>query len=43
MASQIAHIVYGQLVIDKYLINTNIARRDFYIGTLFPNIRHRID
>ncbi len=42
MASQITHVIYGQLVLDKFLKQKkNLDLRDFFIGTLFPDIRYR--
>lgn len=42
MASQITHVTYGQLVLDKFLKGRrDLNLRDFFIGTLFPDIRYR--
>lgn len=42
MASQITHVTYGQLVLDRFLDNRkDLNPRDFFIGTLFPDIRYR--
>ena len=42
MASQITHVTYGQLVLDRFLKQKkNLDLRDFFIGTLFPDIRYR--
>lgn len=42
MASQITHVTYGQLVLDKFLKGRkDLSPRDFFIGTLFPDIRYR--
>ena len=42
MASQITHVTYGQLVLDRFLRQKkNLDLRDFFIGTLFPDIRYR--
>jgi hypothetical protein len=42
MASQITHVTYGQLVLDKFLNGRkNLNLRDFFIGTLFSDIRYR--
>lgn len=41
MASQITHVVYGQLVLGKFLNGRkNLNLRNFFIGTLFPDIRY---
>lgn len=40
MASQITHVVYGQHILDQFLDRgKNINLRDYFIGTLFPDIR----
>lgn len=38
MAAPITHIVLTEKVFNKYFSNKN--RRDFYIGTVFPDIRY---
>ena len=40
MASQITHVIYGQRVLDRFLDSgKNVNLRDYFIGTLFPDIR----
>ena len=38
MAAQITHIALAEKIFDKYFIKFN--KRDFYIGTTFPDIRY---
>ncbi len=40
MASQITHIVYGKVVLDKFLKDKGVDEDKFYIGTVFPDIRY---
>lgn len=40
MASQITHIVYGKVVLDKFLRDKGVDENKFYVGTVFPDIRY---
>jgi hypothetical protein len=40
MASQIAHIVYGNKVKIKFLKKNNIDEKKYFIGNVFPDIRY---
>lgn len=40
MASQITHVIYGQVMLDRFLEKgKRVNLRDYFIGTLFPDIR----
>lgn len=37
---QVSHVIYGQAVLDRFLEKgKNVELRDYFIGTLFPDIR----
>lgn len=39
MASQITHVPYGKIVLDRFLSDQKVNEEKFFIGTLFPDIR----